>query len=85
MWKKLTRFIYARRFKHAIDCIAEAQGSCRTAPQMGGDHHIRSGAWAVWQNNIGSQFELNDSSDRAVCQNAVESAPSLILNVGFEA
>jgi len=72
MWNRLARLVYARHFKHAIDCIAEAQGSSGAASQMGGDYHIRSGACAFWQNNIGSQFELNDSSDHAVCQNAVE-------------
>ena len=66
VWNRLGRLIYARHFKHAIDCIAEPQGSYGTAPQMGGDQHIRSGARAFWQNSIGSQFELKDSGVHAV-------------------
>jgi hypothetical protein len=70
VWNGPDRLIFARHFKYAIDRIAQAQGSPGTAPQMGGDQHIGSDAWAFWHKCIGSQFELNDSGAHAACRNA---------------
>jgi len=71
-WNWLFRLIDACHVKYAIDCIAEVQSRLGTAPQMGGNQHIRSGAFAFGHNGVRPQFELKDSGVHAECRYAVE-------------